>query len=187
MPQFASFLEMVRQRESVRAYRNDLVDRAVIDRCLEAARLAPSACNAQPWKFIVVDDPALKNSLADATQSRLIPMNHFTKQAPVHVVVIREKANLTSGLGQVIKDKEFPLTDLGLAVAHFCLQAVEEGLGTCILGWFDEKKVKELLGIPRSKRAELIITVGFPLQETVREKRRKTMDEVRSFNRYTGD
>lgn len=176
---------MVRQRESVRAYRSDPVDRALIEQCLEAARLAPSACNAQPWKFVVVDDPELKNSLADATQNRLIPMNHFTKQAPVHVVVIREKANLTSGLGQVIKDKDYPLTDLGLAVAHFCLQAVEVGLGTCILGWFDEKKVKQLLGIPRTKRAELILTVGYPMQDTVREKRRKSLEEIRSFNRYT--
>lgn len=178
---------MVRQRESVRAYRADPVDRAMVERCLEAARLAPSACNAQPWKFIVVDDPELKNALADATQTRMIPMNHFTKQAPMHVVVVREKANMTSGIGQVIKNKEYPLTDLGLAVAHFCLQAVEEGLGTCILGWFDEKKVKKLLSIPASKRAELIITVGFPLQEAAREKRRKTIDEIRSFNFYPAD
>jgi nitroreductase len=186
MRNFSTFLELVRHRESVRAYRTLPVGRELIERCLEAARLAPSACNAQPWKFIVVDQPDLKNALADATQTRMISMNHFTKQAPVHVVVVREKANLTSGIGQVLKNKEYPLTDLGLAVAHFCLQATEEGLGTCILGWFDEKKVKKLLSIPGSKRAELIITVGYPEQEVPREKRRKTMAEIRSFNRYDG-
>ena len=186
MRKFDTFLDMVRHRESVRAYRTQPVDMEQVERCLEAARLAPSACNAQPWKFIVVDQPELKNALADATQTRMIPMNHFTKQAPVHVVVVREKANLTSGIGQVLKNKEYPLTDLGLAVAHFCLQATEEGLGTCILGWFDEKKVKKLLSIPVSKRAELIITVGYPEQEVPREKRRKTMEEIRSFNRYDG-
>jgi nitroreductase len=111
-------------------------------------------------------------------------MNHFTKQAPVHVVVVREKANLTSNIGQVLKNKEYPLIDIGITVEHFCLQAVEEGLGTCILGWFSEKKVKKLLGIPLNKRAELIITVGYPATELIREKRRKPMVEIAVYNRY---
>jgi nitroreductase len=88
-------------------------------------------------------------------------MNHFTRQAPVLIVVVRESANLTSKLGQVMKDKPYPLIDNGIAVAHFCIQAVAEGLGTCIIGWFEEKKVKKLLGIPSDKRAELLITVGY--------------------------
>jgi nitroreductase len=184
MQKFNSFIDHVQHRESVRAYKPDPVQHEVIDRCLEAARLAPSACNAQPWKFIVVDDMHLKNALADTTQNRLIPMNHFTRQAPVHIVVVREKANLTSNLGQVIKNKEYPLIDIGIAVEHLCLQAVEEGLGTCILGWFNEKAVKKLLGIPASKRAELIITLGYPASAFLREKRRKTLDEIRTFNKY---
>jgi nitroreductase len=184
MKSFGSFIDLVKHRESVRAYKADHVPAESIERCLEAARMAPSACNAQPWKFVVVDDPALKNALADATQDRLIPMNHFTKQAPVHVVVVREKANLTSNIGQVLKNKEYPLIDIGIAVEHFCLQAVEEGLGTCILGWFSEKKVKKLLGIPLNKRAELIITVGYPATELIREKKRKPMVEIVVYNRY---
>ena len=122
--------------------------------------------------------------MADATQDRLIPMNHFTKQAPVHIVIVREKANLTSNIGQVIKNKEYPLIDIGIAVEHLCLQAVEEGLGTCIIGWFNEKKVKKLLGIPASKRAELIITLGYPANEQIREKKRKTLEEICVFNKY---
>jgi nitroreductase len=184
MRNFTDFLEMVAHRQSVRAYSSKPVDREIINRCLEASRLAPSACNAQPWKFVVVDDPDLKNALADATQDRLLSLNHFTKQAPVHVVVVREKANLTSKFGQVVKDKNFPLIDIGIAVEHFCLKAVEEGLGTCILGWFNEKNVKKLLGIPLSKRAELIITVGYPANEVIREKRRKPFGEICSYNRY---
>jgi nitroreductase len=185
MKKFRSFIEMVNHRQSVRAYNPEhLVNRDSIERCLEAARLAPSACNAQPWKFIVVDDPDLKNALADATQDRLIPMNHFTKQAPVHIVVVREKANLTSNIGQVIKNKEYPLIDIGIAVGHLCLQAIEEGLGTCIIGWFNEKKVKQLLDIPSNKRAELIITIGFPATDQIREKKRKTLKEISAFNKY---
>jgi nitroreductase len=185
MEKYNSFLDLVLHRESVRAYKSDAVNRDIIERCLEAARLAPPACNAQPWKFVVVDDVTLKNRIADATQDKIIPMNHFTKQAPVHVVVVREKANLTSNLGQMLKDKEYPLMDIGISVVHFCLQAVEEGLGTCILGWFNEKKVKKLLGIPSRRRAELIITLGYPAPGIVREKRRKPMLEIASYNGYS--
>ena len=181
---FASFLDMVRTRESVRSYKPDAVPEESVQRCLEAARLAPSASNAQPWKFIVVDDPDLKNRIADAAHDRILSMNHFTKQAPVLVVVVREKANLESGAGQILKDKAYPLIDIGIAVEHFCLQAVEEGLGTCILGWFKEKKVKGLLHIPRTLRAELIITLGYPVSEKMREKKRKTLDQISSLNRY---
>jgi nitroreductase len=186
MKKFSSFIDLVRQRQSVRSYHTEIpVPRDTIERCLEAARLAPSACNAQPWKFVVVDDPDLKNALAEATQDRLIPLNHFTKQAPVHIVVVREKANLTSGIGQVLKDKEYPLIDIGIAVEHLCLQAVEEGLGTCILGWFKEKKVKKLLGIPPGKRVELIITIGYPATDQIREKKRKPLEDISSFNQYS--
>jgi nitroreductase len=184
MKNFGNFMEMVMSRQSVREYSNEPVRKECIERCLEAARFAPSACNAQPWKFIVVDDPDIKNQLADATQDRILPMNHFTKQAPVHIVVIRERANLTSNIGQVIKNKEYPLIDIGIAVDHLCLQALEEGFGTCIIGWFNEKKVKKLLNIPLAKRAELIITLGYPAKNEIREKRRKSKDEIAVYNKY---
>jgi len=184
MNSFPSFLDMVKARQSTRAYDNRPVDNEKIERCLEAARLSPSACNAQPWKFIVVNDPAIKNELADATQDRFLPLNHFTKQAPLHVVVIREKTNLTSSIGQVVKDKEYPLMDIGIAAVHFCLQALEEGLGTCIIGWFNEKKVRKLLSIPKNKRVELIITVGYPATDEIRPKKRKPAEEIVTYNRY---
>lgn len=184
MKQFSSFLDMVKVRQSTRAYDSRPVEHDKILRCLEAARLAPSACNAQPWKFIVVNEPELKNALADAMHDRILPMNHFTKQAPVHVVIVREHANLTSTIGQVVKNKEYPLMDIGIAASHFCLQAVEEELGTCIVGWFNEKKVRKLLSIPAKKRVELIITVGYPATDEIRPKKRKSSGEVISFNKY---
>ena len=184
MNKFHGFLDMVKARQSTRAYDIREVEAEKIGRCLEAARLSPSACNAQPWKFIVVNDPAIKNALADATQDRILPLNHFTKQAPVHVVIVREKANLTSGIGQVIKNKEYPVMDIGIATIHFCLQAVEEGLGTCIIGWFNEKRVRKLLSIPGNKRVELIIIVGYPASDEIRTKKRKPAEEVISYNKY---
>ncbi len=178
------FLELVSKRQSDRSYLEKPVSRELVIKCLEAARLAPSACNAQPWKFIVVDDPELKNQVADATSNRLLPLNHFTKQAPVHIVVVRQPANITSNLGSAIKQKQFPVMDIGIAASHICLEAASLGLGTCMLGWFDEKKVKKLLNIPPSKRVELIITLGYPAGET-RTKRRKDLEQIVSYNNYT--
>jgi len=183
-----NFLELVNKRQSCRAY-DPLrpVENVKIERCLEAARLAPSACNAQPWKFVVVDEPGLKEKIAAAADARFLGMNRFTKDSPVLVVVVRESANLTSKLGTLLKDKPYPLMDIGIAVGHFCLQATSEDLGTCIMGWFDEKKVKQLLGIPANKRAELIISVGYPETDDLRKKIRKPVDEIRSYNRYQAD
>lgn len=178
-----NFLQLVKQRQSQRNYTDKPVEKEKIERCLEAARLAPSACNAQPWKFIVVDDVDLKNKIADTTANKLLPLNHWTKQAPVHVVLVLEKPNFTSKIGEMVRDKKFILMDVGIAAEHFCLQAADEGLGTCMIGWFNEKKVKEMLSIPKSKRAMLVISLGYP-EGKHREKMRKPMDEILSYNRY---
>jgi nitroreductase len=177
------FLKLVKNRQSDRAYLEKPVEKEKILRCIEAARLAPSACNAQPWKFILVDEPELKNKLAQTTSNRLLPLNHFTRQAPVHLVLVLENANLSSNLGSKIKDKYFPLMDIGIAAVHICLQAAAEGLGSCMLGWFDEPAVKKLLKIPRARRVPLIITLGYP-SKPVREKRRKPFENLISYNRY---
>lgn len=181
---YKNFIDLISHRQSDRGYKTQAVEKEKLLRCIEAARLAPSACNAQPWKFIVVDEPELKSQLADATADKILSMNHFTKQAPVHVVVVMEKPNLSSKLGSIFKSKYFPLIDIGIATEHFCLQAAEEGLGTCIMGWFHEKRVKKLLKIPDNLRAMLIITVGYRLDEEIREKRRKTIEEIYNKNQY---
>jgi nitroreductase len=178
------FLDLVRKRQSVRGYLPDAVEKEKIDRCLEAARLAPSACNAQPWMFVVVDEPELKNRLADLTSDRLLPLNHFTREAPVHVVIVLEAANLSAAIGGIIKKRDFSWIDLGIAAEHFCLQATTEGLGTCMLGWFREKQVKSLLGIPAGRRVGLIITLGYPADDEIRAKTRKSTEEVVRWNGY---
>jgi nitroreductase len=183
MHQFSDFLELVNNRQSDRRYSDKPVEEEKLLRCLEAARLAPSACNAQPWTFIVVNNPELKNAVADQTSGGLIPINHFTRQAPVHVVVVMEKPNLTSGFGEMVKDKKYTLIDVGIAASHFCLQAASEGLGTCMVGWFNEGKVKQLLNIPEKKRAMLIITLGYPAGKT-RKKTRKQIGEITRYNSY---
>lgn len=179
-----NFLELVAQRQSDRAFDPTRpIEADKLGRILDAARLAPSACNAQPYKLIVVDDPELKNRVADTTSSRLLGMNHFTKQAPVHIVIVEENPNFTSGVGAVVKDKHFPYIDIGIVAAYISLAAADEGLGSCILGWFDEKRLKSVLGIPSRKRVLLDIVLGYSAQP-LREKKRKDMDKLIGYNKY---
>ena len=177
------FLELVSTRQSARAFDpKRLVEKNKLERIVEAARLAPSACNAQPWSFVVVDEPELKNQVADATSSRVLGMNHFTKQAPVHLLLVEEKVNISSGIGGWIKKKDYAQMDLGIVAAHIVLAAQAEGLGSCIVGWFDEDKIKNLLQIPSSKRVWLDIVIGYSTQP-LRKKSRKSIDTVLSYNR----
>lgn len=176
-------LDIIKKRQSDRAYKTTPIEADKIARIIEAARLSPSACNAQPWKFIIIDNPQIKNQIADATSAKLLGMNHWTKQAPVHIVIVEESANFSSNFGSVIKRRHFPIMDIGIAASHICLQAAEEGLGTCMIGWFDEKKIKKILHIPRGKRPQLIITLGYP-EGDLREKVRKTTEQIASYNKY---
>lgn len=174
------FSELIKIRQSDRKYETRPVDKELVMKCIEAARLAPSACNSQPWKFVVVDDPVLLKEMADAAQG--MGMNKFSHEVPVIVAVVLEKMNLSASIGSVIKDKEYSLLDVGIAVEHFCLQAADLGLGTCIMGWFNEKKVRKMLGIGR-KRVPLLLTLGYPASET-RNKIRKPVEEMCSWNKY---
>jgi len=178
-----SFLELVQHRQSDRAYLDKPVEAEKIGRILEAARLAPSACNSQPWKLIVVTDPEKRLQVADATASKLLSMNHFTKQAPVQLVVIEESGNFTSSVGGWVTDKHYPHIDLGILAAHITLAAADEGLGSCIIGWCDEKKVQKALEIPKNKRVMLVILLGYTSQ-ALREKKRKTKEEIVSYDKY---
>ena len=178
-----SFLDLVQNRQSDRAYLDKPVENEIIDRILEAARLAPSACNSQPWKFIVVTDAEKRLLVADATSSKLLSMNHFTKQAPVQIVVLEDSANFTSSLGGWATNKHYPHIDLGIVAAHISLAAADEGLGSCIIGWCDEKKVQKALDIPKNKRVMLIILLGYSAQ-SLRDKKRKTKNEIITYNKY---
>ena len=178
-----NFSNLINHRQSDRAYSDKEVEEEKILQCIEAARMAPSACNSQPWKFIVINDAELKKKVAQTTANRLLPLNHFTIQAPIHIVLVNEGSNFTATLGNKIKNRNFSLIDVGIAAEHFCLQAAELGLGTCMIGWFNEKELKSLLNIPNSKRPELIITLGYSA-DNIREKKRKKVEKILSFNKY---
>jgi nitroreductase len=179
-----SFLDLVNKRYSVRNYKTAPVPQEKVIRCIEAARLAPSACNSQPWKFVIVDEPQLVNELAKAAFEGLLDFNNFAFKAPVLVLIVSERESLSAKFGSIVKRKNFSLMDIGIAAEHFCLQAAQEGLGTCMIGWFNEKKVKKILSIPRFKRVELVITVGFSADDKIPLKKRKSIAEILSCNKY---
>ena len=176
-----TYKELLLKRQSDRKYEERAVENDKLEACLEAARLSPSACNSQPWTFVVVNEPEVLQQMRKATAD--MALNRFIHQVPVIVAVVLEKANFTSSIGSVIKDKEYTLLDLGIAANNFCMQATESGLGTCMIGWFDEKKVKQILNVPTAKRVPLLIAVGYSAAET-RKKIRKPMDKIRKYNSY---
>ncbi|MCK4903648.1 MAG: nitroreductase family protein [Candidatus Marinimicrobia bacterium] len=179
------FSELIKIRQSVRSYSDKAVEKEKIEKCLEAARLAPSASNSQPWKYIVVNDEGLKNKVAEATFDKVVKFNKFAVQAPIIIVIVIEKPKIITQIGGEIKRREFPLIDIGISAEHFCLQAVELGLGTCMIGWFDQKRIKDLLNIPKKKTLGLLITLGYaPDDYALRKKIRKDRSEIVGYNKY---
>lgn len=178
------FFNLVKKRESVRGYLNKTVEREKITKIIEASRIAPSACNAQPWKFIIVDDETVRVKLSEKIYDPRIGINKFVTTAPVLIVVVGEKRNLTSKMGELIKKKDYTSMDIGIASEHICLAATELGLGTCMMGWFDEKGIKKILNIPKSREVHLVISLGYYEIKEPRTKIRKSIEEISSFNKY---
>jgi len=176
------FSKLIKKRQSVRKYSLRPVPRPLIDKCLEAARLAPSSCNNQPWSFIVADDEKVKNELADKAFSDIYSGNSFAKNAPLIIVVITEEYTRTAKLFSYVRETPFNLIDIGIACEHLILQAAEEGIGTCAMGMFNEEAVKKVLGLAETKKVHILISMGYPADdEGEREKKRKSLDEIRRY------
>jgi len=180
-----ALLDLIKHRKSVRNFLDRPVEREKILMCLEAARLAPSACNSQPWKFIVVDDIKLKSKLCAAAFSGIYSINTFCKMAPVIVVVISEKSKFLARIGGMFRGTKYYLIDIGIATEHFVLQAEDLGLGTCWICWFNEGAVKSILNIPQPKKIDILIALGYYDKEKARsEHGREPIDKISSFNCY---
>jgi len=180
-----ALLDLLKHRKSIRDFLDRPVEREKIMMCLEAARLAPSACNSQPWKFIVVDDRQLKNKLCEAAFSGIYSINSFCKMAPVIVVVISGKSKFLARIGEMFRGTKYYLIDIGIAIEHFVLQAEDLGLGTCWIGWFNEGAVKSILNIPQHKKLDILIVLGYYNREKLGpEHGREPIDKIASFNAY---
>ena len=139
---------------------------------------------SQPWKFIVVDDPDLVKDLAKTAFEGIHNFNHFAFKTPVLILIVSQRQKALAKIGGIVKKKNFSQMDIAIAAEHFCLQAAADGLGTCMLGWFNEQKVKKMFSIPKLKRVELIIALGLSADKITPRKKRKNVDEILTFNKY---
>ncbi len=179
-----SFMELANNRQSERSFTAQEVSRKDLLKCLQAAQLAPSARNLQPWKFIVIDDPELVKQAAAAIADNPLGLNKFTETAPVLVAVMEAEATSMPKLQGQTASNRWAQFDLGSATEHFCLQAAELGLGTCIMGAFNEAKLKELLHIPQERNIFVMLAVGYPASNQLRTKARKELNAIHCFNQY---
>ena len=169
-----NFMEIARTRQSCRAYDEArIVEREKLDAVLEAAKLAPSACNGQPYHFTVCKGD-LAVEVAKATQG--LGMNKFAVQAPVLIVISEMPYVKSAAMGARVKNNDYRSIDIGITTAYLTAEAAAQGLGTCILGWFDDDKIRKLCGIEHPVR--LVVTLGYPKDDTVRTKKRKDLAEL---------
>jgi nitroreductase len=171
------FIELVRQRTSCRAYDPKPVPRKHLELMLEAARLAPSACNKQPWRFAVVEDEASRMRLIDEAFLAGIPMK-WAAHAGAIIALGMEKSAITHKIAPKISGVDYPLLDLGIAGEHLVLQAEELGLGTCWIGWIKPKEVRRIVDWPRSIEPVSLITVGWPSSEDHHTRPRLDTDAI---------
>jgi nitroreductase len=174
-----SFIDLVRNRRSVRSFTSEPVSRELIDRCLEAARHAPSACHRQEWRFFVAEGQLKDRIVAECLGDPPVP-NHWASEAPVIVVLATARDMITHRIGAGIRGIRYDLVDAGIAGEHFVLQATELGLGTCWIGWFRKARLRKILKLPRGWDVPALIAVGHPRsQQTPIE--RRPMEEIRKF------
>ncbi|MEN3010775.1 MAG: nitroreductase family protein [Candidatus Bipolaricaulaceae bacterium] len=163
--------EAMRARRSVRRYLREPIPEGVVEELLSAAVLAPSAGNAQPWRFVVVRDPGLREGLAAAAYGQ-----SFLAEAPVVIVVCADLERARRAYrerGETL----YCLQDTAAAIQNLLLAATAKGLGTCWVGAFDEGKVSELLGLAKALRPVALIPVGKP-GEAPRARPRRPLSEV---------
>ena len=182
-----TFHEMLEKRESCRAYSDRPVSRDDLMKMVEAGRLTPSGCNAQPWKFIVVDEPDAKEKVCDALVvdggSTGAP---FRDQVPAYIILVEQPAKVKPMVVDHYGDTQrFAQGDIGMAALNMCYQAMELGLSTCILGMNDQDKMEEYFGIPKGCAVRCILAVGYSAKEEApRKKIRKPVEEICSFNHW---
>ncbi|MFA5623438.1 MAG: nitroreductase family protein [Bradymonadales bacterium] len=173
-----TFESLAKKRYSCRSYdANRTVEREKLDKIIETANLAPSACNAQPYQFFIVTGAKMK----EVAEARSLKMNKFIEDCGAFLVICEGKYNFSARLGASMKDQDYRSIDIGIVCAHMVFQAHELGLGTCILGMFDENKVKKIIGC--DNRVRLILAVGYPSSESRAPavKKRKPIHEIAKY------
>lgn len=169
-----NFLEIAKTRQSCRSYdESRCIEQEKLDAILEAAQLSPSACNGQPYKITVCRGQAAKE-VAAATAG--MGLNKFASQAPDLLVLSEMPYVKSAALGAKLKNNDYRSIDIGIAAAYITAEAAAQGLGSCILGWLDDQKIRSICGLEYPVR--LVITLGYAKDETIRAKKRKDLSEL---------
>lgn len=170
-----NFSEIAKARQSCRNYDSQRpVEREKLDAILAAAQLAPSACNGQPYHFTVCHGQAARE-VAKATQS--MGMNKFASDAPVMIVISEKPYVKTAALGSKVKKNDYRSIDIGIAAAYLTAEATVQGLGSCILGWLDDEKIRNICHLNQPVR--LVIALGYAAEsDSLRKKKRKDLNQL---------
>lgn len=184
-------LDIIKFRRSVRSFDAKPIEPEKMDIILEAARLAPSSDNSQPWRFIVVDD---KELLMQVAKAQSIPnINKFLQEAAAIIVCVDEPKLLIHKAADLV-NRDNQRIDVGIAMEHMVLVAAEMGIGSCWIGWFKEKKIKELLHIPSKKSISVLVALGYPKKESdsqgmggIKPRPRKNLSNIAGHNHYDTD
>jgi nitroreductase len=175
MENFKNFLSLVEKRKSIRSFKNIDVEKEKLDYILETFRQAPSVKNLQPWKLIVVTDKAIIKKLVPACRNQA-----SISEAPLVIAACACEEEAYATMGGYLNSFS---VDIGISFEHIMLAAVEQGLGSCWIGAFNENEVKEVLGVPENVRVVALTPIGYP-DDQGRERKRKTIEEIVSYNRY---
>ncbi len=180
----SEFLKLCRARKSVRRFADRPVEREKIELCLEAARRAPSADNFQPWRFVVFDDPAKKQQMADAAFRGAYATSRRFAGAPVIIALLIKENILVNRVAGAIQGTPWQLVDAGIGGEHFVLAAAEQGLGTCWIGWYDSRSLVKYLGLRgKGYRSVALIALGYPAADvSTNERPRKPLSEIAFWN-----
>lgn len=177
------FQNLVTQRRSIRRYLGQPVEREKILTCIDAARLAPSAENVQPWRFLIIDEPEIKKDFSREVFSGIYFISRFAAKAPVLILILARLDIIANRIGKQIQNIHFYLIDIGIAGEHIVLQAEELGLGTCWIGWFNARKTRKFFNIPRKYKIVSMISLGYYDRKPSKQKKRRILDEIVWFNK----
>ena len=176
--------EIINRRRSVRNYKETPVTKETISTIIEAGRVSPSACNAQPGRFVAVTEKELINKIVKEGLGGAVS-NKWAVTAPVIIVGCAQLDILTHRIGGSVKGIQYHQIDLGISMEHMVLKATEMGLGTCWIGWFKERNIKKILNIPKGWKVIALLTLGYPQDESTGKTSRLGLEKILFFNKIT--
>ncbi|PQP35223.1 NAD(P)H nitroreductase [Desulfobacteraceae bacterium SEEP-SAG9] len=172
-----TFDQILENRHSTRSFDSRPVRQAHLIAICEAARVAPSACNSQTWRFVAVTDKRLIQKICDTAMRPVIP-NRWLREAPLVIVGCSQLDLIANRIGTRVTGIEYYQIDLGIAMEHMVLKATDLGLGTCWIGWFQANKLKKILDIPEKVKVSAMLAVGYPKDAPARKRIRKPMEKI---------